>query len=69
LAIWVGVTWALDVFIIEPMKLSGLDALMASIFRYAFAGSTLLAVVIFIGEDLFIMVVQAWRRVRTALKH
>ena len=68
MAIWVLVNWLLDQKVLEPMRLSGADALLLTIFRYLFGGATLIAVLVYTVEDIIIMVVQALQRIKSRIR-
>lgn len=60
--------WAVDKWVITPHAIEGIDATVLTTARHLFAWITLAAVILFAGEDIISLVVNAIKRLRSRLK-
>jgi hypothetical protein len=64
LALWVIVQWAMNEYVVNRLKLSGIDKWVLLAFQVVFALSTLAPVVMYIYVDIRVMILKAQRRIR-----
>ena len=68
LALWVAVQWIVNNKVVVPLKLTGIDNIVLTIFQVLFAVSTLAPVAITIYRDIRIMLLRTNRRIRNELQ-
>ncbi|MBP5974488.1 hypothetical protein HW132_17575 [Brasilonema sp. CT11] len=59
-SIWVVSVWTTDKFIITPLALKNIDKLTLDIFQWVSAGSTLLILLFYIIQDLWIISIRIY---------
>ena len=67
LAAWVAINWWLDVHVIERLRLDGLDAHVTRIVKWTCGGATLVAVLLYIVEDLITQAIGSIGRIKGVL--
>ena len=68
LALWVAMQWIINNKVIVPLKLTGLDHIVLTIFQVLFAISTLAPAGITIYRDIRIMLLRTKRRICNEIK-
>jgi hypothetical protein len=68
LALWVAIQWLINNKVVVPLRLTGLDNLVLSIFQILFAISTLSPVAITIYRDIRIMLLRTQKRIRKEIE-
>ncbi len=69
LALWITVQWAVNNTVVTPLKLTGIDKVVLTIFQILFAVSTLAPVAITIYRDILIMMLRTNRKIRREIKN
>lgn len=64
LALWVIAQWAVNEYVVQRLKLSGMDEWVYLAFQVIFALSTLVVVVLHVGADIVIMYLRTRRRIQ-----
>jgi hypothetical protein len=68
LTLWVAVQWVVGSKVVTPLRLSGIDSIVLSIFQVLFAVSTLAPVAITIYRDIRIMLLRTQRKIRQEIR-
>lgn len=68
LAVWVVVQWAVNEFIINRLRLTGVDSWVLLVFQIIFAISTLIPIIVYIYVDIRIMIVRAQYAIRQEIE-
>lgn len=67
LALWVTIQWIVSSKVITPLRLTGIDRLILTIFQILFAISTLAPIAITIYRDIRIMLLRTQRKIRSEI--